>query len=108
MQAIRGIRTGVAAVAAALVLAACGGGVWIGIGDDFDDFSPVVSLAAAATSVRAGESARFVAAASDENGIDEVAFFRVDTGGSVLVVRDNDAPYEALVQAPNDGRASLT
>src|SRR5687767_4606108 len=108
MQAVRCTRSAVAAVAAALFLAACGGGVYLGFGDGFDDFPPVVNLAAAVVSVQAGQSARFVAAASDENGIDEVAFFRIDGNGSVEVARDTTVPYEAMVLAPADGRTALS
>jgi hypothetical protein len=108
MQAVRCTRSVLAAVASASFLAACGGGVWLGFGDGFDDLPPVVSLAASVASVQAGQSARFVAAASDENGIDEVAFYRVDATQSVLISRDNTVPYEALVQAPADGRTTLS
>ena len=107
---LRRATAALAALAAAASLAACGGGIYVGWGDDdFDDFDPVVSVAAAAASVRAGESARFVAAASDENGIDEVAFYRLDAGNSaVLIGRDTSVPYEMLVSAPADGRTSLS
>ena len=108
MQAVRCTRAALASAAAALLLVACGGGVYFGFGDGFDDFPPVVNLAATVVSVQAGQSARFVAAASDENGIDEVAFYRVDATQSVLVARDDTVPYEALVQAPADGRTSLS
>lgn len=95
-----------AAAAAALTLGACGGGIYWGFGD-IDDSPPSVTIATAATTVQAGQSVRFVAAASDVNGIDEVVFYRVDTGGSVEVGRDGSAPYEANVVAPADGRSSL-
>jgi hypothetical protein len=108
MQAVRCTRTVLVSAAAALLLVACGGGVYFGFGDGFDDFPPVVNLAATVVSVQAGQSARFVAAASDENGIDEVAFYRVDATQSVLVARDDTVPYEALVMAPADGRTSLS
>lgn len=108
MQAVRCARTAWVVAASASLLAACGGGVYFGFGDGFDDFPPVVSLAAAVVSVQAGQSARFVAAASDENGIDEVAFYRIDSTQSVLVSRDNTVPYEAQVQAPADGRTTLS
>lgn len=96
----------VAAVVAMLALGACGGGVYWGFGG-VDDTPPSVTIATAATTVQAGQSVRFVAAASDVNGIDEVVFYRVDTGGSVEVGRDGSAPYEANVVAPADGRTSL-
>ena len=94
------------AVASMLALGACGGGIYWGFGD-VDDSPPSVTIATAATSVQAGQSVRFVAAASDVNGIDEVVFYRVDTVSSVEVGRDDSAPYEANVVAPADGRTSL-
>jgi hypothetical protein len=51
---------------------------------------------------------RFVAAASDENGIDQVTFYRVEPGGAVLLGRDGGAPYEWTTTAPSDGRSTLT
>lgn len=88
------------------VLAACGGGLYIGFGDD--DFGPPsVSLAAAQTSVRAGDTVRIVAAAADENGIDEVAFYRIDGNGAVRLGSDGSSPYEWDVAVPADGRSTL-
>ena len=87
-------------------LAACGGGLFIGFGDD--DFGPPsVSLDAAQTSVVAGDTVRVVAAAADENGIDEVAFYRVDGGSAVRLGSDADEPYEWFVAVPTDGRTTL-
>jgi len=86
------------------VLGACGGGVFFG----FDDAPPAVSLTTAASSVAAGQSVRFVAAAADESGIDSVAFYRVDGNGTVLLGSDSAEPYEWNVVAPADGRTSLS
>lgn len=90
----------------ALALSACGGGVYWGWGGD--DSPPAVSITTAATSVVAGQGVRFVAAASDENGIDHVAFYRVDAGGALLLGIDAAVPYEWFVTAPSDGRTSLS
>ena len=88
------------------VLVACGGGLYIGFGDD--DFGPPsVSLAAAQTSVRAGETIRVVAAAADENGIDEVAFYRIDSNSALRLGSDGSAPYEWDLVVPDDGRTTL-
>jgi len=95
-------------LAAALAVNGCGGGIWFGIGDDFDDLLPVVSLAASVTTVPAGQPVRLVAAAADENGIDSVAFFRIDPGGAVFLDSDGVAPYETVVTAPTDGRTTLS
>jgi hypothetical protein len=93
-------------LAVAGVLTACGGGAFFGFGP-IDDVPPAVSLASAATTVKAGATVRFVAAASDENGIDSVAFYRVDSNGSTLLGSDSNAPYEWVVTAPSDGRTTL-
>ncbi|MBS0443682.1 MAG: hypothetical protein JSR38_17140, partial [Proteobacteria bacterium] len=71
-----------AAIAAiTLLLAGCGGGLYLGWGDCCDSGAPSVSITTAQTSVAAGGSLRVVAAASDsDSGIDEVAFYRVDGG----------------------------
>jgi hypothetical protein len=95
------------AIAALAALAACGGGLSIGIGG-YDDFSPPsVSLVAEGSSVRAGQALRFSAAAADESGIDSVAFYRLDNNSWVRLGSDGVAPYEWLVLAPNDGRTTL-
>src|SRR4051812_31851729 len=96
-------------VAAALV-AGCGGGISIGIGGDFgDDVPPPVSVASAATTVRAGQAVRFIAAASDaDSGIDNVSFYRLDGNSGILLGTDVSSPYEIETIAPADGRTSLT
>ncbi|HEY0855524.1 MAG TPA: Ig-like domain-containing protein [Albitalea sp.] len=99
-------RAASAAWAAALVLSGCGGGVYLGWG--FDESPPAVTLTTAATSVQAGQSVRFVAAATDENGIDQVSLYRLDGAIAVHLGTDSAAPYEWLVTAPGDGRTSLS
>ena len=79
-------RRAVVGVAGAALLAACNVGIWAGS----DGQPPSVSLAAAATSVAAGQSVRFIAAASDGDGIDSVAFYRVDASGPVLLGSDTE------------------
>ena len=92
---------------AALALTACGGGFFVEIGDGFDDGPPSVSLAAGATSVQAGQTLNVVAAAADSNGIDEVAFYRLDGNTAVRLGSDGRAPYEWSVPVPSDGRNTL-
>jgi hypothetical protein len=79
--------------AAAAVLAACGGGLYIGIGDD--DAPPDVSLVASVSSAAAGQVVRLSAAATDDWGVDYVAFYRIDdSGNAVLLGSDGSAPYQ--------------
>ena len=105
------MRAGLASsLVAAALLSGCGGGVSIGIGGFFgDDVPPSVSVAATATTVRAGQAVRFVAAASDaDSGIDNVSFYRLDGNNGVLLGTDLTAPFEIETIAPADGRTTLT
>lgn len=83
------------AAALALALAGCGGGLYIGIGDggDFDD-PPSVALTASATSLRGGQPLTLAAAASDDFGIDSVAFYRIEADGQFTRLgSDGQPPY---------------
>jgi hypothetical protein len=81
-------------------LAGCGGGVWIGIGDGFDD-PPDVSVAVTPESARAGDTLRLVAAAADDFGISRVSFFRIESDGtSSLLTRDDVAPFQVDTVLP--------
>ena len=71
------------AVAACLGLTSCGGGVYFSIGDGGNP--PSVSLVVAPTQARAGDTLTLAAGASDDVGIDQVAFYRRDVGGDVLL-----------------------
>jgi hypothetical protein len=97
------------ALVAPLAFAACGGGIsfGIGIGDGFDDFPPSVSIAAAVDTIQAGQMLTLVAAAADENGIDDVVFFRVDGGTFTALGSDGSRPYEWTTVVPTDGRTEL-
>ena len=83
------------ALACTAVLAACGGGVYLGIelGDSGDD-DPSVALTAAVSEAPAGATVRLAAAASDDFGVDAVSFYREDAQGAVLLGTDGRAPYE--------------
>jgi len=96
------------ALMGALLLAACGGGLYVSVGSGFDDSPPSVTLATAANSVVAGQQVQYAAAAADESGIDNVALYRVDGSGSVLLGRVSQPPYDWLVTAPADGRVTLS
>ncbi|MEW6706919.1 MAG: Ig-like domain-containing protein [Pseudomonadota bacterium] len=92
-------RLGVMLPAAALALAACGGGVWLGFGDRDDP--PDVSLAAP-PGAAPGQTVRLAAAASDDFAVDYVAFYRFDdNGNSVYLGRDESAPYDWDAVMPN-------
>lgn len=99
---------------ASLLLAACGGGVWIGDDgwDDDDYVRPDVSIAAPAQA-QAGSTVTLTAAASDDwSGIDQVAFYRIDprSGGgtvAVLVASGRSRPYETPFTVPSDGRTTV-
>jgi hypothetical protein len=108
---IRAVLSSIALMAAVpTLLHGCGGGVHVGFGfgfdDDFDD-PPSVNLTTAAIGVQAGQPVRFVAAASDEDGISHVSFYRLEGDGSALLGSDSSAPYEWTATAPSDGRAAL-
>ncbi len=107
---ILGNRTAAAAraagLAAALALAGCGGGLWIGIGDDFDD-PPAVSLTASAIDAPAGATISLLAAAADADGIDVVEFYRFDGGSARRLGSDRQPPYQLSVVVPTDGRGVL-
>lgn len=94
--------------AVVLLLVGCGGGVWIGIDDDdWDDRPPSVSIAAASATAVAGGTLHVVAAAADENGIDEVAYYRRDDSRWTFLGSDRTAPYDWFVPVPADGRSVL-
>ncbi|MED5620750.1 Ig-like domain-containing protein [Ideonella sp. BN130291] len=93
-------------LSAALALAACGGGLFIGVGEG--DEPPSVSLVASASSAGAGQTVRLAAAASDDFGIDHVSFYRVDAGGAwVLLGSDGVGPFEWDAVMPATSAASV-
>ena len=94
------------AVLASVLLAACGGGIYLEF-DDYDDLPPVVELAASSLSAFAGDSVRLVAAAADENGIDGVSFYRYDGNTAVRLGFDGFSPYDWQLLVPADGRSSV-
>lgn len=92
-----------------LLLAGCGGGLFIGWGNYGDTSAPSVSIATAQTSVAAGGTLRVVAAASDnDSGIDEVAFYRFDGSVATRLGSDGSPPYEWDVAVPADGRTEVS
>ena len=95
---------------AAALLGSCGGGVTFGYGDFFgDDIPPSVNLASPVTSVRAGQTVRLVAAASDsDSGVDGVSFFLIQGINSSLLGTDRTEPFEWVVTAPTDGTGTIS
>ncbi len=96
-----------AALAAALGVAGCGGGIYLGFGDGFGDDPPAVSLAGPTGAVRAGTAITLLAAASDDHGVDMVQFYRIDSSGPRRIGDDLHAPYELVITVPDDGRTAL-
>lgn len=97
-----------AALAGAALLTACGGGFYVEWSNGFDDDGPPsVQLVASSSSVQAGGTVRLSAAASDQSGIDEVRFYRLDGLSPVLLGGDGAAPYEWTLTGPTDGRSTV-
>ena len=85
-------------IASALV-AGCGGGIYIGW---WDDNSPSVSLAVGATSASPGQAVRLAAAASDDDRVVDVDFYRIDPDGRTSFLgSDGSEPYELNAVIPS-------
>lgn len=90
-----------ATLALAACIAGCGGGIYIGIGDDGYDDPPQVSLVASSSLAREGQTLRLAAAASDDYGVQRVQFFRIEADGSVNSLgNDSFAPFELDTTLP--------
>jgi len=77
----------------AALLGGCGGGIYLGWSSD-NDSPPSVSLASGVTTAAPGQIVHLAAAASDDNGVAEVDFYRIDaSGNTVLLGYDSAAPY---------------
>src|SRR5688500_12293354 len=102
----------IAALVSAIAVAGCGGGVFLGfeLGDnDFNDPFTEISLAADTSSAPADAEVQLIAAASDPNGIDSVAFFRLDPtgGGATLLGADGASPYQWATTIPATASGSV-
>ncbi len=83
-----------AALACAGTLSGCGGGIYVGVGSGYDD-PPAVSLVISATQAQPGQALRLTAAASDDDGVARVDFYRLDAdGNSSRLCRETVAPYD--------------
>jgi hypothetical protein len=107
-------RRSVLAGLALAVLAGCGGGIylewehgWIGWEDDWDRHAPDVSLVVSPTSAPAGATVTLSAAASDDQGIDEVIFFRRSGSSNVLLGSVGRSPYTWTTTLPLDASGSV-
>jgi hypothetical protein len=92
----------------AATLAGCGGGLWIGYSDFDNGDLPQVSLVANVDSAVPGQTIRLSAAASDDDGIDEVRFYRVLSDGGVLRLGDDDGePYQWDTVVPSTSASQV-
>ncbi|MBA3592121.1 Ig-like domain-containing protein [Methylibium sp.] len=91
----------------ALALAGCGGGFYLGDNFDDNDDPPQVVLIVSPDIAEAGGEVRLRASASDDSGIDEVIFFRVDGAVSTRLGSDETAPYELDTELPDDATAPV-
>jgi hypothetical protein len=98
-------------LAPVLLLAGCGGGVWLGVCDgcdDGDDDPPNVALVASPAQARSGDTVRLAAAASDDFAVREVEFYRLDAAGNATRLdTDTTTPYELDTVIPA-GSGGLT
>jgi len=86
------MKTCIASLLAAAVLAGCGGGLYL---EFSDDDPPSVSLASGSSSAAPGQAVRLAAAASDDDYVTEVVFYRVEANGSTTFLgADGGEPYE--------------
>ena len=90
------------------MLSACGGGVYLELGDNPNHVPPAVSLVSSVTDVRAGQTIRLAAAAASSSNIDLVTFYRWDGNTAVQLGSDRQAPYELATTAPTDSRSSVS
>ena len=98
-----------------LLLAGCGGGVYVGVGYEWSDYSyggidqpPAVSLAAGASVAAPGSAVRLVAAASDDYAVREVGFYLRDARGDILLATDRGPPWEITTTVPLNAVAVVT
>lgn len=94
-----------------VLLAGCGGGVYIGWSSDDGDFRddpPVVNLVASVARAAPGQVLRLAAAASDDRVVDQVLFYRVERdGSSTRLGNDASAPYEFDTTMPDTSASEV-
>lgn len=89
-----------AASLAALLLTACGGGVYLDVGDGYNGPPPTISLTASTGTARRGDLIRLSAAISAPNGISRVTFYRIDPGVSTLLATLSGPPAQVDTPIP--------
>lgn len=103
------LRLSLLAGVAGVLLAGCGGGVYLGFGWDFGDgFAPSVSLAVSPTEAAPGQIVSLAAAASDFDGIDQVTFYRLDGDAATPLAGDARPPYNLETAVPLDAGDSVS
>jgi hypothetical protein len=94
---------------AGVLIAGCGGGVYLGFGWDFGDgFAPSVSLALSPSEAAPGQIVTLAAAASDFDGIDQVTFYRLDGDVATPLAGDDRPPYTLETAIPLDASGSVS
>src|SRR5690349_11634854 len=108
MSTVARLRRVLGAASLSVVLAGCGGGLWIGYSDVDNDDLPEVALVASVDSAVPGQAIRLSAAASDDDGIDRVRFYRLLGDGSTLLLGDDsDAPYRWDTDVPSTSASQV-
>jgi hypothetical protein len=74
---------------------------------DDSDSGPSVTLATTPTSATAGAVVTLIAVASDDVGVSEVRFFRVDSGANTLLGTLNTSPYQLQATLPANATGSV-
>lgn len=93
---------------ATLLLTACGGGLYLEVGDDYDGPPPTISVTASSGTARRGDIIRLSAAISAPNGIDRITFYRVDPGVSTLLATLYGPPAQVDTPIPVNAGGSVT
>lgn len=97
-----------ACLGAAVLIAGCGGSLYIGVGDDGYDDPPQVSLVASTAQASPGQTLRLAAAASDDDGVQRVQFYRLEADGSANSLgSDSVAPFEIDTVLPATSAAEV-
>ena len=95
----------IATVSMAAALTGCGGGVFLGytyVDDPYFDAPPEVQISPLPEFVQVGGTLVLGASAADEDGIDEVAFYRIDGRFATFLGADRSPPYQAATLIPGD------
>ena len=79
-----------------------------GCGSSDTNEGPSVTLATTPTSAVPGAVVTLIAVASDDEGVSEVRFFRVDSGSNTLLGTLNTSPYQLQATLPANATGSVT